>query len=1603
MNRLTDTLLPVGETLLLDGRSLFIEHRLSAGLTGEVYKGTLHEPEQQPFTVAVKAMKSLEFEAAALLFQQEMLTLARMKDLEREAGESEHSELRIAPGYYGRGQHNDVPFFMMEFIEGTTIPDLLRDQEKLPELQSLTAGWHLYRTLHIMHTGLKKTYIDLKFENLWWVGSSENGQLKLTDFGTLEDIKGDSYDLEDMRAQRGIQRDLLLSGVYLFAMLTGHTLSYSLGNLLQPAEHAINQSLHLSWGTRQLLREILHRNPNARPKTGLEIARRLYNLKIFWEQDQERLREFASRRLDRAQENLLAAQTINTNVAEYKEVARREASEARAALDILRLQGKEERQELDNLIQQADKLLEATDYIERGRALLEARSYPGARKAFEEGRDWSSDVIRLSWWSYIARIGESVESSIFTDKIQQEVIAAVHLMEQNQWIHAERRLESLANELNIKGVNPKGLEYLQIHCELFKYYYRITANEHDLLFSERAKIFEKILEQQARLPESEQQYLISEIGDLRPAYEADLNLAESKEASEKDMQDLVNKLEDLVSKPRKGVIDAHDGVNGTDKENDDYKLRDFVKEAEKAFLKYPESPKHSNFIWQLAEKSLGFNAYRAALEMVGIGLKRPDGPQRLRSIQALARSLYKAERALADRNSAAFESALTSGLGQQPGHPAVKHLLTRAIKQATKEKDLSLLRVIKSLTQNNFPQNVSQVVDEIKQITALFEQDAKEIIKEADVILSLISLEEAKAASQDINLSLRSQQIYKQQPEQGIRQAQKLLDNSLDLANLSGNIELIVDIEKKLKLVKEKTKELEEAAGNRIGEGQKRKQALVENYQKLTAINTQITADDHLQFLIECELYLQQVDAEDEEVAGFKREFLNRTQSLSKQELESLKKVSAEQLDAIEAEFKAICSYFESNQLEQARASLVNYRERYGNTEEVRDLEAGLRLVSEWQQVVGNSLDNQLYERDLLKQLRSEKWLPFPLPQVYLEPVIKYLEQAKNQARQTTIERMSNYRSSQFVQSLRQWFDLEMTQRQLNLTLANKTGDGVFQAESDGHSAGQDATHHRENKKTESTKKAVSWNIQNFLVDVRRACHQKDRRALEVVIKQSPTLAVEELENSLVDLNEHNWQQAGYLLKRSRPSKWSTLRIVGAAMLLAVLGMAVILTIIGVWFWNNNGTVVSAESAFATVVAGVGLGATTQTPTPTLTQTPTQTPTETSTPTPSQTPTSTPTPTTTPTLTPTSTPEPIACAMSVFCVDNPEVINPPAPSGGSGFWLLPFSTAEVSPPPIEENGWLTISAEQSDNIGDYQYLPQVVEPVQINWYKDQVLQEGLYNLYVLDTHEHSTGSQTFEVRINDEAAFPRWGTNSIIFNDIASGQLSHDWLSIGIYEIERGQRLSVHLTAEAGNYSLAIPQLLLVKLQEPELLMISDLPEHELVGRPLYSLLDDTRATFYVFDPGSGATSLSSVVAPRTITSTVAWNGSYQIRDLQARRDVAARIEWAPLGQLPAGEYELRVWVPPDMASVVVEYDLFSPDEGVTIQRDNAAIPPPPASSSEGYWETLGTWRWCNVETAPIGVRLTTTVAGNRAIDPGFSESLFFADAVVLLHVRGCD
>jgi serine/threonine protein kinase len=1580
MDRLTETMLPVGQTLPLDERELTIEKRLSAGLTGEVYKGSLEAPGQTPIMVAVKAMKSLEFEAAARMFQQEMLTLARMKGFEEEASRVDGAELYVAPDYYGRGEHNGVPFFIMEFIDGKIIPDLLRDQTKLPEIQALAAGWHLYRTLNVMHLKLQKSYIDLKFENLWWVGTPETGQLKLTDFGTLEEIKGDPEDLQDIRAQRGIRRDLLLAGVYLLAMLTGHKLNYSLGRLPEPAKPIINQSVYLSWGTRQLLSELLHRNPDARPKNGAEIARKLYNLVIFWRESEDRLYSFAKRQLQKAEEALAVRDTGQTgDRAQAKNNALNAAAEARTALDILKLRLNESNEELDNYIQQAEAVLAATGYMERGRALLEARSYPSARKAFEEGRDWSNNVAQLSWWSYLARIGEEIPSSIFNEQKQQELIQVVGLMEQEKWDHALNRMAALPPELESSG-----LTYLHAHCQLFKSYDWVVKRGHSVSPDERSAAYKNILDSQNKLPDSERQYLIDEIGDLRGAYEEAVDQADfvkEQKQSEQAMQQLL-----ATFSQGDGSIDM---AGYKDDPAYNYKLGAFVRQISIAFALDPDNIEHQASLLKMARLALAQGAYRAAIAIIDLRYARPNTNPELGRVQAVARHLYKAEQALAANNPAAFcqELGNASYDAGELEQAAVIRLFARAVTQADEQQNIAFLRQLAYLTQQNFPQYEKQVADRVRAAAAVYEQSAKLFVEEAKAIRSLLDAVERGDEAFIQNVSTRLKQIYRYQPEAALSQARNTLQDGLQSARLSGNKELINQIIEGIASIEEQLQTRREEAEAREAAAQAQKKELITKHNLLAQADVS-EESGYVQLLIKSELYLQQINQADTDVLNLQQNLLERLDKMGKQGWLALHNKADAKLQTIEKEFGVVRRYFYEGQLAEAGAGLEAYKARFGDTPEGETLSQELQTAYRWERLAGKYTNSWQYQSAFLQTLRQE-WLPFPLPLSHFTPAAAYLERATDAAQKTVEQEMSRHATSQFVEFLRQWFELEMMRRQVLPLMGN------------GSTETDNQTAVAENQPTgEVSQTSPAWTVMSFLIDMRRACSQNDVRALRIIMERSPALAGQALEDALYEMNGENWLRAGEIAQRKQVSKkkgWSTLGLLYlAAGSLGVIALVAIA--FGIWIFfldgGNGNDLAQDEQMTQTAVAALALSVPTETPT--------FTPTLTATPTPTETPSPTPTETPTPTPIPTSTPEPIACAFSSFCVEDPDIFNPPAPSGGESFWLMRLADAEVSPPISEATGWLSVAAEDSGGIGDYQYLPQVVEPVQIVWRKDQPLQEGFYKLYVLDTLAHSDGRQQFEILLNDEPAPLHRGISAVIFNDIAAGQRTHDWLAIGVYEAKRGQRLTVQLTVQTRDQPFAIPQLLLVKLGEPELSILAQLPDAQLQGRPLYTLLDDERAQFYIYDGTNTRYLISGQIFPSIITDSVAWNGSHQIRDLVFSRDSRARVEWSPLGRLPAGEYELLVWTPPNSTSVIVSYDLFSPDDAVNIERDNPAVPPPPNDNLEGYWETLGTWRVCNVAEAPIGVHLTTIVADNRTVDATFTSGTFFADAVALLRVRDC-
>jgi hypothetical protein len=1020
----------------------------------------------------------------------------------------------------------------------------------------------------------------------------------------------------------------------------------------------------------------------------------------------------------------------------------------------------------------------------------------------------------------------------------------------------------------------------------------------------------------------------------------------------------------------------------------DYLLGEFVRRAETAFRLDPGNPKHKIWLQQMAGIAAERNAYRAAVEFAGIGLMVPGAAQELWRMQAFARLLYQAEKALANKNLPAFADAWRKSYEEQPGHAAVNQLFDQALEQAEREKDITFLHLLAGLAHDSFPGSEveARITADIKDAAALYEGQARTILQEVKAILALANLDE-DAVTTAINLPLRLEQVYRQQPDAGLERALVLLENALTLARLSTSPDLISRIKAKQASVKQKKEAVERQARARKAKNQAQKEALVDKYQRLSAGDSSAAeVADIVQFLIACELYLQQVNTADNEIIGFRQEFLRRLDNMGKRGWLLLKKEADERLAHIEAEFAAVRRHFYRGQLAEAVAGLENFRKRYDPTEEAEKLEESLKQAQQWQALTSNVFTNQQYNGSLLHNIRRD-WLPFPLLPVYFKPAYRYLEQAAAQARQITLQEIPRHRSAQFIEYLGQWFELEMTWRQVQAI----AGDGAARG-NQLPPQGQ----------TVVTEVYSSWNVSSFLTDARQACRQGDGRALQIVVDRAPSLAGQELEDALAQMNEQSWYQADALGQSEEISEgchWRSLKILAGVIGVSLITIAFVAIGFILWrpYWAGNGSGggATAEQMTQTAAAIAVL----QTPTFTPSPPPTITPTPTSTATPSPTPTETPTPT--PTATP--TPAPIACANSIFCVLDSLIINPQAPTGGESFWLLRLEDADVSPPISEETGWQTVSADQSGGIGDYQYLAQVAEPVQIIWRKDQPLHEGIYIIYALDTLQYSDGPQHFDIYLNDERAVLYRGVNQVIFNDSATGQQGHDWLAIGVYQAERGQRLSVGLTIEPRDTPFTAPQLLVVKLQEPEISILARLPDVQLQGRPLYTLLDDNQAEFLTYNPATQQIGSSTHRVPVEVIEFESWHGRYQTRALTFNVDHGARVQWQPIGRLPAGEYELLVWTPPGLRSVIVAYNLYSPDSRVAIERANPAIPPPPNDNPEGYWETLGTWRWCNVPDAPISVQLATTVAENRSANPDFTEGIFFADAVALLRVRDCN
>ena len=955
---------------------LRIQKRLSSGLTGEVYRGILLTDTGQ-IDVAVKVMRSLEFAQAYKFFQGEGITLGRLMDEERKWNELEEQTppVKVAPIYYGMSEHDGHPYLVMEFITGQPIPKLLEQRGKLSEAQAARIAWQFYHLLDLLHQKLRQTYLDLKFDNLWWVENGNTGYLKVTDLGTMDDISNK----DDAARLRSVQRDLLLSAVYLCAMLTGHILHYSYGELREQAAPTLNKA-SLSWGMRQLLRALLHPNSNARPKAAMEVVGRLKWLVDCWEKDATALIGIARNNLSRATETAIESDRD------------RFANQARVALGVLEQKLQDGLSpETRAMIEQVDDILKKGDYLQRGRALIEGRSYPQAREVFEKGFDWSDDPAILRRWATLAQIAEASSSEKF-DASRDEFIAILSLMQSGDFSAAQKRL----NELT-QFSGDKGYRSLVAECEIQLALDHASEYRARSDYQNAAAAYRKAINLQAQMLYQEQ-FLSNEIGDLRP-------LAEEMERQQTAEGESIRLMQSAKEKFLTGG-EAFEDVE----------------------IAYSRALGNQKFITALVEsiKTMIAQArFGVALRLSEIGLRDFPPNTELATARALALGFWQVKQAVLIRDyHAAFQ--YIKEIWNNPDcrvdeatRPAIEHLIARLEDETRKTQSFICARTAADIAGLlDETERADGLKNAAAEYTQTYETSARKLVDQQIAwATQLLYLDDPQGIAH--RLSESGLAVSFSTVQQRLKEANAWI---VDSKNIAGPIQYRVDeIEQLERIVKEIQAQHEDSPKlaeqrmlltkellNQIETEWGRVQSLEKEYDELSRLGADVAvrqvvgaqrAKDLGALLQLCYRYLSEYTEDSEKVNQIIGQVMLRIHKSGSQSLLDLQKQIEEHLSIINQRLVNAKKALKTGQLDEARSQLAQLETEYGLSPDWQELHNQLIQIDAWRKwLADHAIELEKGEPNTAITNTLSKYRISSVPPVYLgdSRVINYLQKAIN-------------------------------------------------------------------------------------------------------------------------------------------------------------------------------------------------------------------------------------------------------------------------------------------------------------------------------------------------------------------------------------------------------------------------------------------------------------------------------------------------------------------------------------------------------------------------------------------------------------------------------
>ena len=1002
--------LPIGGTVEFNQYKLNVKRILSdEGYTSLVYEGELVLEDNSRKQVAIKQLKVLDIPAVKEQFDQEAKTLARFMHEEKTANQFQRTEIKTAPIFYGKSEINGFPYIVMEFINGETIPDVTMHIENFQEKNALTAAWQLFRVIDIMHVKLHKTFIDLKYENLWWVENNDNGGgiLKVTDLGTLADLN------EASTAYGNPRIDLLRASVFLFHMLTGYKLDYSIHGLNERIEPLLNQYA-MSWGTKVMLRKLLHRNPTKRLNTAKEISNELFALVDYWSKDNQQL-------IDIAKANISKALDLTDP---FCDEARVFGQRARIVLGIVETRENDACQkEMAQLLDQVNGILAKSDNLEIGKNLFHGSSYKLAREKLEQGMYYAEDSAPYRRWAYASSIGEHISNDVFLSN-KESLLQQLNKMEEQRWESANEGLKLLGDTLNSPGLDAL-INESQLFFELNNAEFAMKNNE----FKKSVSFFNKADRLLSKLPYKDV-VIDNEMGNLNYRVDEALKLSDTREKAQ----------ESLVE------------VNRYFKKKEPDAALVHIREA---FHYDPSILSEDNRLINLAKYAIDNEWFTPALQISQLANNLPEKSHEAKMIMLFSKQLFEAEELFNQDKIFEYSETIVLLLEQYNRYSEYMAIISRNIE-----------RKIRVLIENNDIIRLSHVNDLIKILPPEIQVEVKEKInnlelesmvrykKQIDKLIAEITamvIDESENSAPGLSHSSDMLEIMSEidSRKAALTKAQKLIFNAAmisghakyrveDIKTLSDYVkgEIKIQSEKKQWLAEKIDTQSQEKRNELMDEWESIKQ-VNDLFSKMTDINLprdvyqqiqEQIADRVNNYIQDAFGYITKIKNDDDMVNSSLDEAYNLLDSIGEKGWINLRERADKRLKQIVNDKKQIFSQYQAGDLGKTAVLLDKYLKTYSKDGDLLQLKNEISKVKsliDWQEKNKTKLNQGEMNPQIIHRISQFSECRIPKQFWNFSEITKYLEKVSNEMRGRSKRYMQPTQTEEFLTLLSEWINVE--------------------------------------------------------------------------------------------------------------------------------------------------------------------------------------------------------------------------------------------------------------------------------------------------------------------------------------------------------------------------------------------------------------------------------------------------------------------------------------------------------------------------------------------------------------------------------------------------